>query len=254
MKVCVITGASRGIGLAILKEFKKNGFFTVNLSRSKSPEASLNIKVDLSKSDDTVKGVSQLLQEVPQIDILVNNAGIGLYETWEEMSMEDLRKVFEVNFFAPVILTKSLLPFLKETNGTIINVSSVAGKLYVPYMGGYSASKFALNAFSDSLRAEIKKYNVHVLNLIVGRIDTGFSNNALGSKKPPETFGGSATTEKLARVAYKAYIKRKREIVYPKWYRPLIWIANLFPSIYDRVALKSWEKANDERGENPLEY
>ncbi len=251
MKVCVITGGSRGIGAALLKEFKENGFFTVNLSRSESIEANLNIKVDLSKPDDVSIAVSQLLEKVPKVDVLINNAGIGLYESWEEMSMEDLRKVFEINFFAPVMLTKSLLPFLKETQGSVINVSSVAGKLYVPYMGGYCASKFALNAFSDSLRAEVRKYNVHVLNLIVGRIDTGFSQNALGSKKPPETFGGSATAEKLAQLTYKAYKKKKREITYPSWYKPLIWMAKIFPSLYDRLALKSWEKINNEKGKDP---
>ncbi|NPA17373.1 MAG: SDR family NAD(P)-dependent oxidoreductase [Aquificae bacterium] len=174
-----------------------------------------------------------------KIDVLINNAGIGLYESWEEMDMADLRRLFEVNFFSVVLLTKLFLPHLKEKKGSVINVSSVAGKLYVPFMGGYCASKYALNAFSDSLRAELLNDGVHVLNLIVGRINTGFSSRAMGSKKPPDTpFGDSP--EGFADAVYSAYLKRKREITYPRWYRYFIWISRLFAPVYDRIVLKKW--------------
>ncbi|NPA53993.1 MAG: hypothetical protein GXO21_04925, partial [Aquificae bacterium] len=91
-----------------------------------------------------------------------------------------------------------------------------------------------------SLRGELFSKNINVLNLIVGRINTGFSSRSLGSLKPPETpFGGSA--EKLAEKTYKAYLKRKREIVYPSWYRFFISLYNLFPDLFLKQATKKWQ-------------
>ena len=239
-KVAIITGASSGIGYALAKKFKEEGFKIVNLSRKRSDISDINVKVDLAKSEDISIALGKLLNKIDRVDVLVNNAGVGLYESWEDLNMEDLRYTFELNFFAPVTLVKALLPMLKETKGTIINVSSVAGKLYVPFMGGYCSTKFALNAFSDSLRAELKPYKVHVLNLIVGRINTGFSKRALGTKKPPLTPSLGASADKLAEKTYKAYLKEKREIIYPYWYKYLILLAKFLPSVYDRVSLKKW--------------
>ena len=240
LRVCVITGASKGIGKAMLERFKREGFFTVNISRSESTGADLNVKADLSIKEQREGLIEGILQKTERIDVLINNAGIGIYENWENMKEDELKKVFELNFFAPVDLTRQAVSFLKESKGAVINVSSVAGKLYVPYMGGYCATKYSLNAFSDSLRAELKPYSVNVLNLIVGRINTGFSSRALGSKRPPETpFTGSA--EKLADLTYRAFVKRKREVVYPAWYRLFIALAKTFPNVYDTLALKSWK-------------
>ncbi len=241
-KVVFITGVSKGIGKALAEKFKKEGFFTAGLSRSKPDglELDLFIKADLVK-DDKEKIVKELIRNTGRVDILINNAGVGLYESWENMSEKDLRYIFELNFFSVVSLTKSFIPYLKETKGTIINVSSVAGKIYVPFMGGYCATKFALNAFSDSLRAELKPYGIHVLNLIVGRINTGFSSRSLGSMKPPETPSFSTTPEKLAEKVYKAYLKKKREITYPYWYGFFILISKLFPDVYDSINLKKWK-------------
>ncbi len=238
-KVAVITGVSKGLGKALSDVFKKNGYTVIGISRTYCDNADVSIQADLSDSKDVERAAEEINKNTDKIDVLINNAGVGLYESWEEMSMKDLRKLFEVNFFSVVYLTKILLPQIKKSKGSIINVSSVAGKLYVPYMGGYCASKYALNAFSDSLRAELIKDNVHVLNLIVGRINTGFSSRAMGSKKPPETPFGS-TPEKFAEAVFKAYKNRKREIVFPGWYKYFIWLSKLFPDIYDKKAYEKW--------------
>jgi len=240
-KICVITGASSGIGTALARKFKKEGFKIINLSRSKSEVADENIKVDLSNPDELSKAVAQLITKVDKIDVLVNNAGVGLYESWENTKMEDLRYIFEINYFAPVMLTKAVLPLLEKAKGTVINVSSVAGKMHIPFMGGYCSTKFALNAFSYSLRAELKEKGINVLNLIVGRISTGFSKNALGTKVPPETPEFGASAKKLAEKTYKAYKRKKREITYPYWYKFIIWFSKIFPNLYDFLALKKWK-------------
>lgn len=241
-KFAVITGVSKGLGKALTEEFQKHGYKIIGISRNKGKaNPDYFIPADLTKKEDIDRIFTEITKITDKVDVLINNAGIGIYEKWENISEEDLRKVFELNFFAVVFLTQKLLPLLKKSKGTIINVSSVAGKIYVPYMGAYCATKYALNAFSDSLRAELQKNNVHVLNLIVGRISTGFSSRALGSKKPPETPACGATPEDFAKAVYKAFIQKKREITYPWWYRPLIWLVNKFPSIYDRKALEKWE-------------
>ncbi len=241
-KVVLITGVSKGLGKALALKFKKEGFKVCGVSRSEPDfEIDKHIKADLLKKEYTGFIFEEFSKSFERLDVLINNAGIGLYESWENIKEEDLRKLFELNFFSYVFLTQKFLNLLKETKGSIINVSSVAGKLYVPYMGAYCSSKFALNAFSDSLRAEVKPYGIHVLNLIVGRINTGFSKRALGSMKPPETpFGGNP--EKFAEAVYKAYLKKKREITYPYWYKFFILLANLFPDLYDSISLKKWKK------------
>ncbi|SNZ02256.1 Short-chain dehydrogenase [Persephonella hydrogeniphila] len=240
-KTAVITGVSKGLGKALSQKFQSEGFKIIGISRN-LPEFPLYrfIQADLTDINRLLEIKEELKEE--RIDLLINNAGIGIYESWEDMSIEDLKKVFELNFFSVVYLTKLLLPKLRESRGSIINVSSVAGKLYVPYMGGYCASKYALNAFSDSLRAELRKDEIHILNLIVGRINTGFSIRALGSKKPPETPFGSSP-EKFAEAVFKAYKKKKREIVFPGWYRYFILISKLFPSLYDRISYEKWNQS-----------
>ncbi len=242
-KVILITGVSKGLGKALAKKFKEEGFSVCGVSRS-IPDFDIDyhIQADLTLKEHIDKVYSLFFKRFNRLDVLINNAGIGLYESWKDAKEEDLRTLCELNFFSYVFMTQKFLDALIETKGSIINVSSVAGKLYVPYMGAYCASKYAINAFSDSLRAELKPYGVHVLNLIVGRINTGFSKRALGSKKPPETpFSGSP--EKFAEVVFKAYKKKKREVTYPFWYKFFIAFGRVFPDVYDYLALKSWEKA-----------
>jgi short-subunit dehydrogenase len=238
----LITGVSKGLGKSIALKFKKEGFIISGVSRSKPDfNLDLHIKADLTDKNSHSEIVNKTVKNFGKIDILINNAGVGLYESWENIKDEDLRYLFELNFFSVINLTKSALPFLKETKGTVINVSSVAGKLYVPYMGGYCASKYALNAFSDSLRAELKPFNIHVLNLIVGRINTGFSERSLGTKIPPSTpFGGDIN--KFAEKVYQGYVQRKREVTYPYWYRFIIYFSKIFPNLYDKIALKKWNE------------
>ncbi|NPA51799.1 MAG: SDR family NAD(P)-dependent oxidoreductase [Aquificae bacterium] len=246
-KTVLITGVSKGLGKALALEFKKNGFNVCGVSRTKPDfEIDYHITADLTVKRDIQKVYDTFFERFNKIDVLINNAGIGLYESWKDTKEQDLRKLCELNFYSYVFLTQKFLNHLIKTQGTIINVSSVAGKLYVPYMGAYCASKYALNAFSDSLRVELKPFKVHVLNLIVGRINTGFSSRALGSLEPPKT-PFNASSQKFAKTVYKAYQKKKREITYPLWYKYFILLAKLFPSIYDRISLSSWEKSKNPR-------
>ena len=239
-KVAVITGGSSGIGKEISLKFLQEGFVVIVVSRSEpNIEGCEWFKTDLTSSEDQNKLFAYVKEKFGQCDLLVNNAGVGIYDTWEKMEDSDLRNLFELNFFSIISLTKLFLPLLKDSRGTVINTSSVAGKLYVPCMGAYCASKSAVYMLSHSLRVELSKYDINVLNLVVGRINTGFSSRSFGSMSPPETPGGGSP-KKLANVVYSGYLRRKKEITYPYWYKFAVPIILLISPIYDKINIKKW--------------
>ncbi len=240
--VAVITGVSGGFGQAFAETFSANGFEIIGISRHK-PDKSIgqHIVGDLTNPDKLPDLATKIIRLSSRIDILLLNAGIGLYDSWEKTTPRELRNLMELNFFAPILLTKQLLPQLKKAGGTIITVSSVAGQLPVPNMGAYCASKAALNAFSDTLRAELADSGIHILNLMPGRINTGFSSRAYGKMTPPNT-PFSASPEKLAAITYRAYRHKKREIIFPGWYRGLFFFRKMFPGWYDKISDKQWHK------------
>lgn len=217
----------------------------VGVSRSEPRSETVDewCRADVATAEGRNAVVAHLEERGGGLDVLVNNAGRGLQAPWTGMTEDDLRTVLELNFFAPVLLTQVLYPFLRSSQGSVINVSSVAGKAGIPFMGGYCASKFALTAFSESLRGEADADGVRVLNLTVGRIATGFGTNVLGDWRAPSTHG-VASAERLARIAVRAWRHRRRDVVFPAWYRPAIWLAKLFPVRFGRLARKKWEGSN----------
>jgi len=238
--VAVITGVTGGFGQAFAKTFSENGFQIIGISRHRQENhIGQHIEADLTDTASLLTLADQINRLTDHVDVLVLNAGVGLYNGWEEMNETELRVLMELNFFSPISLARLILPLLKESKGTIITVSSVAGFLPVAYMGAYCASKHALNSFADTLRAELLGSGVHILNLLPGRINTGFSTRAFGSRTPPETpFAGSP--EKLARATFRAYKNKKRQLIYPGWYRLLSFLQHTFPSLYDRVSKRKW--------------
>lgn len=241
-KTAVITGASSGLGMAMMKEFRRNGFSTIAICRRRpdSPH-DLWIEADIRAPGAIDEIANRLKNHYQKIDILVNNAGTGIYDTWSDMSIEDLRQLMELNFFAPVALTKTLLPMLAAAKGTVINISSIAGNMYVPCMGAYCASKAAMNMFSDSLRAELAPAGIHVLKVMPGRINTGFSSRASGSRRPPETPAGGSSADRFAAAVFSAASRRQRSLIYPRWYRLIAAIPQLLPNLYDRKNRQMWK-------------
>ena len=240
--VAVITGISGGFGQAFAQIFSKNGFNIIGISRHK-PDLTIghHIAADLTKTDTLPELVTAINRISKRIDILILNAGIGLYDNWENINSHELRELMALNLFSPIILTQQLLPELRKTGGTIITVSSVAAFIPVPNMGAYCASKSALNAFADTLRAEVQSSGIRVMNLMPGRINTGFSSRAYGTMRPPETpFAGSP--EKFAKATYRAYRNGKRQLIFPGWYRLIFLLRKTFPQWYDKISQKQWQK------------
>ncbi len=190
MKSSIVTGANRGIGLETTLTLARAGYRVFATMRSpakagalkqKIEDESLNITIaemDVD-SDESVKScIEAILQENGSIDVLVNNAGIERHGAIEELTMEDFKAVMETNYFGVLRCIKNVLPQMrKNRNGCIINVASIAGKIANTPLGAYCASKFALEAVSESLAQEVKPHNIRVAIVEPGIINTDMASN-----------------------------------------------------------------------------
>ncbi len=244
MPTAFITGGTHGLGLAAAARLKKAGFTVVAAARRKPENFEYDfIEADFSLPETPGKVAAELERRYGKIDLLLNNAGIGVYAAWEELAETDLRRIFEVDFFSAVELTRRLLPLLRKgENPMIINISSVAGLIPVACMGPYSAVKAAMRMFSESLRIELAGENIAVTTICPGRIDTGFSKRALGGRAVPETPGRkSVSLEGYGEFIYRIWRKRPNRVVFPVWYMPAVWFAWHFAGIYGRISRKVWK-------------
>jgi len=243
-KTALITGVSSGIGRALALYFRKRNVFVIGVSRRKPDiETDLWIFADITKEDGRQKIYDTLLQACPRgLDLLLNNAGMGIYATWEEMDEQNLRDVFELDFFAMVLLTKKLLPLLKKSDSpSVVNVSSSASRLWVPCMGAYCAVKAAAAMFSASLRPELHSQGIHVMDVVPGQINTGFSSRSFGMRRPPDAPGAKGDPSGLAEAVYRGWIRRKKAVLYPGWIGLGTFFVRAFiPGIYDAVSRRIW--------------
>ncbi|OGV56883.1 MAG: hypothetical protein A2017_05090 [Lentisphaerae bacterium GWF2_44_16] len=241
-RIVLISGVSSGIGKALASKFQKEGFTVAGVSRTAPSEdlkLDLWIQGDLTLPASRTEVLNSIRSKYGRLDVLINNAGKGIYEVWKNTSETDLRDIFELNFFTVVEMTRLFLPLLIEAKGTLINISSVAGKIHVPCMGPYCATKSALNSFTDTLRVELHSSGVRVLNIMPGRIDTGFSSRSLGSMTPPHT-PGALLPEKIADKVFALFCSSRSELIYPSWCGLFIQLMKLFRGFYERQNIKRW--------------
>jgi len=192
-KVWLITGISSGLGKALAEAVIEKGDFVIGTFRSKSQVEAFNkannknakaILLDITNEDDIEKGVNNIISEYQKIDVLVNNAGVGFVGAIEETSIQEVRSVFESNFFGTLKLTQSVLPFMrKEKNGHIIQISSHGGVKAFAGFGIYNASKFALEGFSEALAQEVDPLGIKVSLVEPGPFRTKFASSNLGIAK-----------------------------------------------------------------------
>lgn len=180
-KVLLITGASSGIGKDAALQLIKEGHIVYGAARRIEKMQALvdagghAIAMDVTDEAQVVAGVRQVLDEQGKIDVLVNNAGYGLYGAVEDIPLEDARRQFEVNIFGLARITKEVLPHMRQQkSGTIINMSSMGGKMYTPMGAWYHATKHALEGWSDALRLELKAFDIDVVVIEPGAIATEF--------------------------------------------------------------------------------
>ena len=178
-KVILITGGSSGIGKSIGEFLFERGYTVYGTSRnpqnytqSKFPIISL----DLAKSESINSCILAIIEKENKLDVLVNNAGTGITGPIEEIPDAEIKQSFETNFFGPINVIKAVLPQMRKQNsGLIINITSIAGYMGLPYRGVYSASKGALELITEAFRMEIKDFNIHMTNVAPGDFATNIA-------------------------------------------------------------------------------
>ena len=189
-KVAVVTGASSGIGLETSLLLARNGFYTYvtmrNLDKSKAitnikqkEKLSLEVlKLDVTTDESASEAIQKITHDQGRIDVLVNNAGYALVGPFEELAIEEFKEQFETNVFGVIRVTQAVLPIMRrQRSGTIVNISSIAGKIGFPLTSAYVSSKFALEGLSESMAYEIEQFGIKVILIEPGVIKTNFENN-----------------------------------------------------------------------------
>jgi NAD(P)-dependent dehydrogenase (short-subunit alcohol dehydrogenase family) len=194
--VALVTGSSSGIGYETSLLLAKSGFHTYasmrNLEKSKSIAEIANkeklpleiIQLDVNDDRSVKEAVDKIVAEDNRIDVLVNNAGYGLFGSLEDLSVEEIKAQFETNFFGVIRVTQKVLPIMRKQNsGTIVNLSSVGGRVGVPVLSAYQSTKFALEGLSESLSYELEPFGIKVVIVEPGFIRTNIMNSSIMAKK-----------------------------------------------------------------------
>jgi len=248
-KVAVVTGASMGIGEAIANVFAERGASVVLLSRDAGraeaarqrighAERTVALACDVRNREEIDRVVGLTMHHFNRIDVWINNAGRGHLGSLRNTDMAAVRDTFETNLFGTMGAMQAVIPVMKQQgSGTIINISSVAGHIPLPYHSVYSGTKFALNAIGKGSRIELKKYGINLLTVCPGYVQTDFAANAIrdGEQKQvrPSSLRG-ISPERVARAVLRGYLQRKREVVVPWFMHPMIKLYQLFPGVVER--------------------
>ena len=258
--VVVLTGASSGIGRALAYQMAEQGAWlalaardmnalqeVAEICRAKGGKA-IPIQTDVTDQQQVRNLIETTAAEYGRIDTLINNAGVSMWTYFEEIEdISILEKIMQVNYLGSVYCTHYALPHLKQTQGRLVVVSSLAGKTGVPTRSGYAASKHAVVGFFETLRIELQKDNVTVTIIYPGFVPTEIRKRAYNGKG--ETFGKepiqtekAMPTEECARLIIPAVAKRKRELVMTPRGKLGQYLKPFFPRLIDRIALNAIEK------------
>ena len=230
-KVCVVTGAGSGIGRAIALEFGRRGARLVLAARNQTAldKVAAAIKAEggsaiVIPTDVTVDGAVKemadaAIRELGGIDILVNNAGRGMSAAIGDASAMDVETLFRLNVLAAAAAIRAVIPVMRaQRSGMIINISSMAGRVVIPRIGYYSASKFALTAIGDALRMEESHRGINVMNVFPGTTQSNFGENRLGTRgRQAHQVLPPVTAEKVARRVAQA-VERNQRSIYISWF------------------------------------
>ena len=261
-KVVVITGATSGIGEACAFVFGREGAKIAITGRNQDKlqitikklgdagiEA-LGVLADAVSDHDNKKMSESIIERFGKIDVLVNNAGISMRALFEDLDMEVFHKVMDTNFWGTVYATKYCLPEILKSHGTIVGVSSINGYRGTPARTAYTASKYAMNGFFESLRTEVMQRGVHVLVACPGFTASNIRNNALTADgttqgESPRDEGEMMSSEEVAEAILKAILKRKRDIVLTRQGKLAVFLNKWIPGIMDGIVYNHMAKEKD---------
>jgi NAD(P)-dependent dehydrogenase (short-subunit alcohol dehydrogenase family) len=257
-KVVLVTGASSGIGRACAEHLAGSGYSVYGASRHPAAGSGVeSIAMDVTDDASVRDAVACIIDREGRIDILVNNAGVALAGAVEDTTVHEARKQFEVNFFGVLRVCRAVLPTMRQQrSGYIVNIGSIAGLVAVPYQGFYSASKFAMEGLSESLRLEVSRFGIHVVLIEPGDHRTGLTANRIrtaASETNPayrDRFSIAAARmeadeqngpepEAIARLLYRIVEKARPRLRYtagPVPQRAAVWLKRLLPySLVEKV-------------------
>ena len=257
-KVVVITGASSGIGRALAKELAVKGALLslgarrtelLEELRAELPSTEILIsKTDVSLEEDCRNLIENTIQRYGKIDILINNAGISMRALFEEVDLKVIKQLMDINFYGTVYCTKYALPHLLKTKGSLVGVISIAGFVGLPGRTGYSASKFAIRGFLDTIRIENLKKGLHVLVAAPGFTASEVRKVALTSDgssqgETPREESKMMSAEECAQRIVRAIEKRKRELILTFVEGKLtVFLGKFLPSLLDKLTYNHMAK------------
>ena len=258
-KVIIITGGSSGIGKALALQYGLLGARVVITGRNK--EKLQETTVELQKAGISIVGipcdssleketrlmVEQVKEKFGQIDLLINNAGISMRSMFEDVSIDVLKTVMDINFWGTVYTTKAALPSILKQKGVIVGVSSIAGYRGLPGRSGYSASKFALNGWLESIKTELLHTGTHVMWVCPGFTSSNIRNAALNKDaksqgESPMDEGEMMSSEECAGHIIQAIEKRKRTLVLTFTGKRAVFMNKFFPGLADKLTFNFFFK------------
>lgn len=261
-KVVVVTGASSGIGLALCREFARRGAKIVLAARSadklaeiseefnKSYTQHLTVVTDVTKQDDCKNLIEKTIENYGRIDVLICNAGISMRALFDEVDLSVLHRLMDVNFWGTVYCTKYALPYLQQSKGSLVGVSSVAGFHGLPGRTGYSASKYAMHGFLETIRIENMKKGLHVMIAAPGFTASNVRFSALtadGSAQgeSPRDEKGMMSAEEVAHRIACGIGSRKRTLLMEFQGRATNFIKKFAPTLLDKLFYNHMAKEPD---------
>ncbi len=251
-KIVIITGASSGIGLACAKAFYHNKSKLVLAARSieKLTEIAkeldpggkrcIAVKTDVAVEEECRNLIEKAVSTFGRIDILINNAGISMRAIFDDVEIHVLKRIMEVNFWGTVYCTKYALPYIQQTRGTIVGISSIAGFHGLPGRSAYSASKFAMHGFLESIRTENLKKGIHVLVLAASFTSSNIRKNALDAKgnpqgETPRHEEKLSSPDKVAKNLIRSIRKKKRNRIMSLEGQLMVLFQRIIPFLTERV-------------------
>ncbi|MCX7862109.1 MAG: SDR family oxidoreductase [Bacteroidales bacterium] len=258
-KVIIITGGSSGIGKALAIEAAKRNYTVVITGRNEErlKEVYHNIAAiqpnchyvlaDVSNEENCKKIVEDTIKKFGQIDILINNAGISMRALFNDLKLDVIKSLMDTNFWGTVYCTKFALPYIIQQKGSIVAISSIAGFTPLPARTGYAASKSAIHGFLNTLRLELKPFDVHVMIAAPGFTESNIRYTALTANGTPQ--GESPRSEekmmKADEVAFRvlnAIEKRKRQLILTTQGKLTVTLYKFLPNFVDSLIYKHMKK------------
>ncbi|WP_346238677.1 SDR family oxidoreductase [Niabella insulamsoli] len=256
-KVAIVTGGTDGIGKALVTALLSDGAKVATCGRSydklyelqaQHPSLPLHTLVaDVSHPGECKRFVESTVNTFGQIDLLINNAGISMRSLFKDLEVEVIEKIMNINFMGAVYCTKFALPELIKSKGTVVGISSIAGYRGLPGRTGYSASKFALQGFLESLKTELMDDGVHVMWVSPGFTASRIRDHALNNKgevqkENPMDEDKMMSAETCAQHLLRAIMKKKRTLVLTHTGKETVFLNRFFPGLADKLVHRFYFK------------